>query len=89
MVDPLAGTTTLPIGTSGAAVTLPAGFAAAVPAGIQLRLAHSADASLLLTLITSSTASVPASTAAFGRSLLAAAPTMDGAYSVTVVSGER
>lgn len=89
MVDPLAGATTLPIGSSGAAVTLPAGFAAAVPSGIQLRLAHFADAYLLLTLITSSTASVPATTAAIGRSLLATAPTMDGALSVIVVSGER
>lgn len=87
VVDPLAGATTLPIGSSGAAVTLPAGFAAAVPSGIQLRLAHFADAYLLLTLITSSTASVPATTAAIGRSLLATAPTMDGALSVIVVSG--
>ncbi|PRW57206.1 receptor for egg jelly precursor [Chlorella sorokiniana] len=87
VVDPVAGATSLPIGSSGATVSLPSGFAAAVPAGIQLRLAHSADASLLLTLITSSTASVPATTSAVGRALLAAAPTMDGALSVTVVSG--
>ena len=88
VVDPQAPATTLPIGASGASVTLPAGFAAALPSGVQLRLAHTADASLLLTLVTSSSASVPATTASTGRALLAAAPTMDGALSVTVVSGE-
>ena len=89
VVDPLAGATTLAIGGSGAAATLPGGWAAAAPSGIQLRLAHSADAGLLTTLVTSSTASVPATTAsAAGRALLAAAPAMDGALSVTVVSGE-
>lgn len=57
------------------------------PAGpVEVRLAHSADPSLLLLVVTSSQAAMPS--ASVGRALLAASPAMDGALAVTVVSGE-
>ena len=61
---------------------------AGCPPAIELLLAHVADPSLLLTLVSSSTASVPG--ASVGRSLLTTAPEVSGALpgSTTVVSGE-
>lgn len=81
--------TTVSIGSSNAAVILGSTFATGLPAGqtARLRLAYSADTSLLLGADFSSAATAPAASAT--RRRLLAVPSVQGAISTTVVSGER
>lgn len=82
-----AAATTVSIGSSNASATLGSAFATILGAGqvVRLRLAYSADTSLMLGADFSSAASVPLAPATRRRLLVV--PSVQGAINTTVVSG--